>query len=50
MMHKTVYPICKEFLGLLPKQAYKSHLHIIILHTAFERFNLQAKGKKNTWQ
>lgn len=29
LMHKTAYPICKEFIGLLPKL-----LHCSLLHTA----------------
>jgi hypothetical protein len=37
-MHKLAYTTCKEFLALLPKLLYRSHLHIIVLHEriAFE--------------
>ena len=41
-LHKTVCPVCKEFLGLLPKILYHSFLYISIgcEHTDFEGFLL----------
>jgi uncharacterized protein YbaR (Trm112 family) len=40
VMHKMVCPVCKEFLGLLPKTLYHSFLYISIgrEHTEFEGF------------
>jgi len=38
VMHKSVCPVCKEFLGLLPKILYHSFLYISVRreHTDFE--------------
>ena len=30
MMHNSVYPVCKEFFGQLPKPLYHNLLHTII--------------------
>jgi hypothetical protein len=30
LMHKLAHPVCKEFLGLLPKSLYHSLLQIVV--------------------
>jgi hypothetical protein len=48
LMPKLAYPICKEFLGLLPKPRYHT-LHASspdMNHTAFEGFLGQYRGVK----
>jgi len=44
-MHKSTYPICKEFLGLLPKALYHSPLHVTVWRE-FEDFLYGLKTQK----